>query len=104
MAAARSHEYSVFESVLYLAFELSNTKWKLGFTTGPSRRPRERSITAGDLEALQEEIGRAKKRFDLPESSRVVSCYEAGRDAFWFTGIWNSKGSRTWWWTARASR
>ncbi|MGA9192246.1 MAG: IS110 family transposase [Anaerolineales bacterium] len=83
MAAARSHEYSVFESVLYLAFELSNTKWKLGFTTGPSRRPRERSITAGDLEALQEEIGRAKKRFDLPESSRVVSCYEAGRDAFW---------------------
>jgi len=83
MAAARNHEYSVFESVLYLAFELSNTKWKLGFTTGPGRRPRERSITAGDLEALQEEIGRAKKRLDLPESSRVVSCYEAGRDAFW---------------------
>jgi transposase len=83
MAAARNHEYSVFESVLYLAFELSNTKWKLGFTTGPGRRARERSITAGDLEALQEEIGRAKKRFDLAEGSRVVSCYEAGRDAFW---------------------
>ncbi|MGA9533065.1 MAG: IS110 family transposase [Anaerolineales bacterium] len=83
MAATRSHEYSVFESVLYLAFELSNTQWKLGFTTGSGRRPRERSITAGDLEALQEEIGRAKHRFDLPESSRVVSCYEAGRDSFW---------------------
>jgi transposase len=83
MAAARNHEYSVFEPVLYLAFELSNTKWKLGFTTGPGRRPRERSITAGDLEALQEEIERAKRRLDLAESSRVVSCYEAGRDAFW---------------------
>jgi transposase len=68
---------------MYLAFELSNAHWKLGFTTGPGRRSRQRTINARDLTALEDEIRRAKKRFDLPEATRVVSCYEAGRDGFW---------------------
>ena len=29
------------------------------------------------------EIVKAKKRFELPESAGVLSCYEAGRDSFW---------------------
>jgi transposase len=82
-AATRTYEYSVFEPVLYLAFELSDVNWKLGFTTGTGRRPRQRNIKARDLDALQEEIHRTKKRFELPEATRVVSCYEAGRDGFW---------------------
>jgi len=82
-AATRNIKYSAFEPVMYLAFELSNINWRLGFTTGPGRRPRQRTINAGDLDALQDEIQRAKKRFDLPEAARVVSCYEAGRDGFW---------------------
>jgi transposase len=83
MAATRTYEYSAFEVVLYLAFELSNARWKLGFTTGPGRRPRRRTIEARDLEALKEEIHKAKKKFDLPGDCRVLSCYEAGRDGFW---------------------
>jgi transposase len=82
-APTRTYEYSVFEPVLYLAFELSDVNWKLGFTTGTGRRPRQRNIRARDLDALQEEIHRTKKRFELPEVTRVVSCYEAGRDGFW---------------------
>ena len=82
-AATCHSEYSAFEPVLYLAFELSNTHWKLGFTTGPGRRPRQRTINARDLAALDDEIQRAKARFDLSEDARVVSCYEAGRDGFW---------------------
>ena len=82
-AATCHSEYSAFEPVLYLAFELSNAHWKLGFTTGPGRRPRQRTINARDLAALEYEIRRAKTRFDLPESAHVVSCYEAGRDSFW---------------------
>ncbi len=82
-AATRDHEYSVFDPVLYLAFELSNVHWKLGFATGPGRRPRVRTINAGDLAALREEVRRAKKRFELSGDIRVVSCYEAGRDGFW---------------------
>jgi len=35
-------------STLYLAFELSNKKWRLGFTIGLGQRPRERTIDAGD--------------------------------------------------------
>jgi transposase len=68
---------------MYLAFELSNAHWKLGFTTGPGRRPRHPTINARDLTTLEDEILRAKTRFDLTESAGVVSCYEAGRDGFW---------------------
>lgn len=71
------------EAVLYLAFELSSTHWCLGFTVGMGQRPRRRTIEAGDLNALQQELQRAKKRFNLAEDVRVVSCYEAGRDGFW---------------------
>jgi hypothetical protein len=35
-------------STLYLAFELSNKKWRLGFTIGLGQRPRERTVDAGD--------------------------------------------------------
>jgi transposase len=68
---------------LYLAFELGSSKWKLGFTVGLGQSPRRRAIDAGDLVALQEEIRRAKRRFSLPETAPVKSCYEAGRDGFW---------------------
>jgi len=81
-AATRNKEYSVFDPVLYLAFELSEAHWKLGFTIGVGQRPRERNITACDLVALREEIRRAKKRFSLLGTAKVVSCYEAGRDGF----------------------
>jgi transposase len=68
---------------LYLAFELGNREWKLGFSVGIGQRPRRRKIEAGDLAALSWEIGQAKKRFGLPERAEVLSCYEAGRDGFW---------------------
>ncbi len=68
---------------LYIAFELSNQKWRLGFTVGLGQPPRERIISAGDLSALQQEIARARQRFHLPEDVRILSCYEAGREGFW---------------------
>jgi transposase len=68
---------------LYLAFELGSTKWTLGFTTGPAQRPRLRSIAAGDLAALRNEIVTAKLRFGLALDAPTRSCYEAGREGFW---------------------
>lgn len=82
-ATARSEHYTINSPVLNLAFELSNKNWKLGFTVGLGQKPRERSIPARDLERVFAEIAAAKQRFKLPESTRVVSCYEAGRDGFW---------------------
>jgi transposase len=68
---------------LFLAFELGVTTWKLGFTTGAAQRPRERRMPTGAIHVLHEEIARAKQRFGLPDDTRVVSGYEAGRDGFW---------------------
>ena len=69
--------------VLYLAFELGQKQYKLGFTTGLGQPPRLRTITARDVAALQQEIQLARQRFSLPETTSVLSCYEAGRDGFW---------------------
>jgi transposase len=92
MATTHKQEYSVFDPVLYLAFELGSQSWKLGFTIGLGQRPRERNIKAGDLEALRGEIKRAKQRFELTETTKVVSCYEAGRDGFWLHRYLEAQG------------
>jgi len=68
-------------AVLHVAFELSNSKWKLGFSDG--NKMRFKSIDARNLEQLGEEIQKAKSRFRLDDDVRIVSCYEAGRDGFW---------------------
>jgi transposase len=68
---------------LYLALELSKKNWKLGFSDGRCVRARIRSIEAGNLQALGGEIVQAKRHFDLKGTVATVSCYEAGREAFW---------------------
>ena len=70
-------------AVLHVAFELAEKQWVLGFTPGLGQPPRLRRIPARDLDVLTREITRALARFDLPAGTRVVSCYEAGRDGFW---------------------
>jgi transposase len=79
----RNEQYIGNEPVLFLAIERSTSEWKLGFSTGFGQKPRRRSMLAGKVAVLQAEIVAAKKRFQLPADCRVVSCYEAGRDAFW---------------------
>ncbi len=79
----RNEQYSKSNSVLYLAFELSNLDWKLAFSIGMGQKARRRTIRARDLRQLATEIALAKKRFGLREAAQVISCYEAGRDGFW---------------------
>lgn len=68
---------------LYMAFDLSKKHWKIGFTIGIGQRPRIRTIDARDLKALEWEIRLAYQRFKLPETTKMLSCYEAGRDGFY---------------------
>jgi transposase len=68
--------------VLYIAFELSSGQWKLASSTARGQRARIVSVPAHDIARVLREIARAKARFELPESTTVVSCYEAGRDGF----------------------
>jgi transposase len=69
--------------VLYLALELGWNSWTLAFTVGMGQKPRLCTIPGRDTGRLLFEIKKAKRRFGLSEQTRVVSCYEAGRDGFW---------------------
>ncbi len=69
------------KEILYLAIELSNSKWKLFFSNG--EKIRSKAIAARDLDSLNKEIEGAKQRLKLSENASVISCYEAGRDGFW---------------------
>jgi transposase len=69
--------------MLYVAMELSASRWKLAFGVAKGHRPRVKTLTAGDGAALLAEIHKAKERFGLPASTPVMSCYEMGRDGFW---------------------
>jgi len=76
---------------LYMAIELSASKWRLALSAG-GQRIRESSVGAGDRDQLALEIGAAKKRFGLPEDAKVISCYEAGRDGFWVDRLLSELG------------
>lgn len=66
---------------LFIAFELSAKKWKLGFSNGLKHRIT--TITAGDWDCLLNEISLAKQKLHCTEQCAIFSCYEAGRDGFW---------------------
>jgi transposase len=88
----RQKEFNGIPEVLYLAFELGRKEWKLAFTVGRGEKPRLRSLAAGDLRGVEQEIERARQRFGVAEGSRVASCYEAGRDGFWLHRFLLSRG------------
>jgi len=77
------NNHTINSQILYMAMELSNTKWRLGFTIGLGQPPRLRKLEARNLDGLMEEIRLSKKRFRLPAATLVMSCYEAGREGFW---------------------
>jgi transposase len=81
---------STREGILYMAMELSDKKWKLAFSEGSKERLR--NIDAGEMLALCKEIADAKEKFGLDEATKVISCYEAGRDGFWIHRCLISKG------------
>lgn len=76
--------------ILYIAFDLGDKDWKLGFSDGS--RERLRKIDADEKEEIWEEIEKSKEHFGLGDDFRVVSCYEAGRDGFWLHRYLESRG------------
>jgi transposase len=79
--ATHGMEGNATAPVLYMALELSNRIWRLALSDGAKRR--QVSVPAADLAKLACAVAKAKERFKMPASARVVSCYEAGRDGFW---------------------
>ena len=78
------------QDIMYIAFELSNSTWRLAFSDGNKKR--HVTIKARDLKQLEIEIAKAKKRFGLKDDIQIKSCYEAGRDVFWIHRYLLSKG------------
>ena len=71
---ARRGEGSSSATVVHLAFELGATEWKLGFTTGLGRSPRERVIRAGGVEAVEREVA------GDPEGRKRAGSHDGHRD------------------------
>ncbi len=92
MIAAVRSDVSVNESVVYVAFELSKTDWTLALTSGFGVAPWLRTVSAGDLAAVDRALQQARARFGLDAGARVVSCYEAGRDGFWIHRALQQRG------------
>jgi transposase len=82
-SAPRHVRKSMTEGTLFVACELREKTWKLGFTTGHGQKPRERAIPARAQERVLSEMAQAKRRCGLPETAPVVSGYEAGREGVW---------------------
>ncbi len=89
MQAAQVKAYEVNTS-LYMAMELSNSKWKLGFGNGT--KIRRKSIDARDRQRCLEEVALAKVKLKLPADAPVVCCFEAGRDGHWIYRWLESEG------------
>ena len=77
-------------TILFLAIELSNTKWKLAFSNGSKNRFV--TIDARDLNRFHRKVDEARKRLKLASNGQIVSCYEAGRDGFWIHRFLTDEG------------
>lgn len=82
-ATTRRVDITTKEETLFMAFELGDETWKLGFSKGFGERVYERNISARDTDVLLWEIRRMKQRVGVSRDAQVVSCYEAGREGFW---------------------
>ena len=71
-------------ATVYVAFELSKSKWHLGVLTRGCEKMSRHRIDAGDLAALSSVLGRVRAKAEqLGKPVRILSCYEAGFDGHW---------------------
>jgi len=68
-------------AALYMALELSNKSWKI--LIGNGLQQRQKTVDAGDIAGLLEQITRFRGKWGMSDDAPVYSCYEAGRDGFW---------------------
>lgn len=68
---------------LAVALELGEQHWKVAIGTELGGRIQLKQIRAGDAKRLLAVLEEQRSAFGLPESTRIVSCYEAGREGFW---------------------
>jgi transposase len=71
-------------ATVYMAFELSKAKWKLGALLPSSQKMSRYTIAGGDLATLAARLSDARaKAARTGKPVRIFSCYEAGFDGHW---------------------
>src|SRR5216684_2112765 len=71
-------------ATVYVAFELSKAKWKLGVLLPGRGKLSRYTIDGGDLAALTGRLAAARARAErCGQPVRILSCYEAGFDGHW---------------------
>lgn len=81
MTTALQQNNNAKHDCLYMALELANKTWKVGFHN--TQKLSSKTIDAGDLNKLDEEIVLARKKLNCTDDAVIRCCYEAGRDGFW---------------------
>lgn len=89
---ASRREFIAVRRGLFVAFELGWSSWRLAFGSAAGQRPWQVTIAARDVAALSQAIAKARRRFGLPATAGVYSCYEAGRDGFWLHRLLTQMG------------
>jgi transposase len=70
-------------AVLWMACELRDNTWTLGFSLGHGQKPRARRLPAHAQQRWLDEIAHAKARLGLPNTAPGASCDAAGREGVW---------------------
>ena len=71
-------------ATVYVAFELSKAKWKLGVLLPGRGKLSRYTIDGGDLAALSSRLADVRARAGrCGKPVRILSCYEAGFDGHW---------------------
>jgi transposase len=92
MTQTASRREFIVRRGLFVAFELGWSTWRLAFASATGQKPWLRTIVARDVSALGQAIAKARRRFGLPATAGVYSCYEAGRDGFWLHRLLTQMG------------
>ena len=67
---------------LLVAMEMSLKTWRLAMAVEGQPRKRVKTVEAGHYLELAQAVAEAKVRLKRPDETKVVFCYEAGRDGF----------------------
>src|SRR5262245_43476491 len=71
-------------ATVYIAFELSKSKWQLGVMMPGAEKMSRYRIEGGDRAALAGLLARFRAKAEqLGKPVRLLSCYEAGLDGHW---------------------
>jgi len=72
-------------ATVFVAFELSKAKWKIGLVPTGSQKMSRFTLEGGDTAGLAALLARKRCEAEARcgQAVRIVSCYEAGYDGFW---------------------